>query len=217
MTNAITVQSEEYLEAVSRINDRGQRATTATLSRELRVAAPSVLGMIRRLKKHGFIKYSRTTGVTLTASGVTAAGSVRRRHRLAERLLADVLKMPWERVHEVACRFEHVIDEEMEPYLLQALNHPKTCPHGNPINEEITSSDVRRLTDLKKNEIGFFRCVYDESNEVLSYLAALRLQPGAKLEVSDIDSLNGSYLVSIEGNTKIISREVADQLLLEGR
>ncbi len=144
---AVSPQTEEYLEAVCRIHDRHSLATPTELARELRVAPPSVVGMLQRLKRQGLVAYTRQKGATLTRRGAICAGALRRHHRLAERMLTDLLRIPWERAHAIACRFEHVIDDEVAHYLVAALHHPTTCPHGNPLpgSEAAVAGWVRLL------------------------------------------------------------------------
>ncbi|MEI6519830.1 MAG: metal-dependent transcriptional regulator, partial [bacterium] len=128
-TDLLTIENrpsapmEEYLEALCRILDRGETPTATTLARELQVAAPSVVGMLKRMSEMGLILYEKRCPVILTPTGEGAAMNLRRRHRLAERMLTDLLKMPWSRAHSLACSFEHVITAEIEPYLLKALNN----------------------------------------------------------------------------------------------
>ena len=212
----MTSQAEEYLEAICRIIERGETATPTELARELAVAPPSVLGMLRRLEEQGILTYARQTGAVLTGDGLERAARLRRRHRLAERLLTDLIGMPWARAHDVACRFEHVIDDELEDYLSSALHHPTTCPHGNPMGGEMASSDdYRALTLLDVGQTGVLRCITDESATMLDYLTHLHLQPGARVTVRTQAPFAGPLMVEIEGERHVLSREMAGCLLVE--
>lgn len=208
-----TAQGEEYLEAICRIADRGEVATPTELARELSVAPPSVLGMLRRLQHQGFVHYARKTGAVLTASGMACADRLRRRHRLAECLLTDLLGMPWARAHEVACRFEHVIDDEVEGYLLEALHHPATCPHGNPVGGDPDAWPA--LATLEPGQTGILRCITDESVPLLDYLTALRLTPGARVTVRACAPFDGPLMLEVEQRLHAVSREVAARLKVE--
>jgi hypothetical protein len=111
---------------------------------------------------------------------------LRRRHRLAERLLTDLLGMPPARVHDVACRFEHIIDDEVEGYLLAALNHPTTCPHGNPLGGQAAiSSGWQTLDTLQPGETGVLRCITNETAPMLDYLGTLKMHPGTQVQVQE--------------------------------
>src|SRR5687767_15527165 len=88
--------------------------------------------MVKRLRDEGYVLV-KGRALSLTAKGRTQAESVVRKHRLAERLLTDVIGLPWAKAHTEACRWEHVISDEVEERLVVLLGNPTTCPHGNPI------------------------------------------------------------------------------------
>jgi len=210
----ISAQAEEYLEAVCRVLDRGALATPTELAHELGVAPPSVLGMLKRLEDQGFATYSRQTGAVLTESGAFHAGALRRRHRLAERLLTDLLGMPWERAHPIACRFEHVIDDEVEEYLLAALHNPTTCPHGNPL-EATGGEPWRPLSTLEIGQTGQLRCIIDESVSTLQYLTHIRLTPGTRVVVRARAPEQGPLTVEVENERFALSPLMAAALMVE--
>jgi DtxR family Mn-dependent transcriptional regulator len=123
---------EEYLEAIHELEEEGTLVIQARLAERLGHSAPSVSEMIRRLKTEGYVAVE-DRAVVLTTKGRTRAESVVRKHRLAERLLTDVIGLPWHKAHVEACRWEHVISDEVEARLVILLDNPTTCPHGNPI------------------------------------------------------------------------------------
>ena len=213
-TLEISAQAEEYLEAVCRVLDRGVLATPTELAHELNVAPPSVLGMLHRLSEQGLATYSRQTGVVLTERGAARAGALRRRHRLAERLLTDLLGMPWDRAHTVACRFEHVIDDEVERYLAIALHHPTTCPHGNPL-EIIPGGRGQTLASLHTGQTGRLISVTDESAAALEYLAHVGLTPGTRVTVRERAPEQGPLTVEVQGERYALSAAMAAILLVE--
>ena len=210
----VSPQAEEYLEAVCRILDRGETATPTELARELDIAPPSALGMIRRLADQQLVEYSRRDGARLTPLGRQRADALRRRHRLAERLLTDLLGIPWERVHDIACRFEHVIDDEVESYLVSALHHPDTCPHGNPLDTRVELAWLP-LTSLEISRTGIVRCVLDETESALDYLNHAGLRPGARVTVCDRAPFDGPFTVEVGGARHALSPAMAGTLLVE--
>jgi DtxR family Mn-dependent transcriptional regulator len=124
---------EEYLEAIHELDEAGNGPVIqARLAERLGHSPPSVSEMVRRLRDDGYLQIAGRR-VTLTAKGRSRAESVVRKHRLAERLLTDVIGLPWHKTHLEACRWEHVISDEVEERLIELLDHPTTCPHGNPI------------------------------------------------------------------------------------
>jgi DtxR family transcriptional regulator, Mn-dependent transcriptional regulator len=125
---------EEYLEAIHELEEEGTPVIQARLAERLEHSAPSVSEMIRRLRNEGYLEPAAAgKAVQLTDKGRVRAESVVRKHRLAERLLTDVIGLPWNKAHVEACRWEHVISDEVEERLVELLEHPTTCPHGNPI------------------------------------------------------------------------------------
>lgn len=210
----VSSQAEEYLEAICRIQLRGVPASPTELAHELAVAPPSVLGMLRRLEEQGLVQYARRTGAMLTERGRHCADTLRRRHRLAERLLTDLLGMPWERAHAVACRFEHIIDAEVEGYLSAALHHPTTCPHGNPL-DGAAEGHWRALSSLHAGQCCRLRCVADETQPTLDYLNQLGLRPGVQVTLCALAPFDGPLTVEIDRQRHALARTMADHLLVE--
>lgn len=212
----VTSQVEEYLEAICRIGDRQALVTLTELARELSVAPPSALGMVHRMEEQGLLSYSKHTGAMLTELGTTCAMRLRRRHRLAERMLTDLLGMPWARAHDVACRFEHIIDDEVEAYLETALQHPTTCPHGNPLDGSAGNTlNWRSLDTLALGQRGIVRCIIDESASTLDYLEEIHLHPGTVVILRACAPLNGPLTIEILEQRYAMSREMARHLLVE--
>src|SRR4029077_6785250 len=104
----------------------------ARLAERLGHSAPSVSEMVRRLRADGYLAVTGRK-VSLTTKGRARAESVVRKHRLAERLLTDIIGLEWHKSHVEARRWEHVISDDVEARLVELLDHPTTCPHGNPI------------------------------------------------------------------------------------
>src|SRR5215210_88978 len=124
---------EEYLEAIHELEEEGASPVIqARLAERVGHSAPSVSALVRRLRTEGYLAV-KGPSLTLTAKGRARAESVVRKHRLAERLLTDVIGLPWHKAHLEAGRWEHVISDEVEERIVQLLEHPTTCPHGNPI------------------------------------------------------------------------------------
>jgi DtxR family transcriptional regulator, Mn-dependent transcriptional regulator len=123
---------EEYLETIYALEEEGAQVIQARLAERLGHSAPSVSETVRRLRDEGWVEIDHRA-VSFTSRGRERAESVVRRHRLAERLLTDVIGLPWHEAHREAGRWEHVISDEVEARLVELLGNPTTCPHGNPI------------------------------------------------------------------------------------
>src|SRR5256885_8349437 len=124
---------EEYLETILELEESGIPPMRARLVERLGVSAPTVSETVGRLEREGLLELDERKLLRLTERGRLAATGVMRRHRLAERLLVDVLHVPWHQVHEEAHRLEHAVSETLEPYLVKAPGDPRSCAPRNPI------------------------------------------------------------------------------------
>lgn len=132
MTDGFHPPVEEYLETIQSLTEEGTTVIQARIAQRLGRSAPSVSEMLERLTADGYIHRTGRT-IALTEQGRVLADSVIRKHRLAERLLVDIIGLPWHKAHLEAGRWEHVISDEVETHLVKLLGNPSTCPHGNPI------------------------------------------------------------------------------------
>src|SRR5688572_5205644 len=123
---------EEYCEAIFELAEDDVEVIQARIADRLMVSRPAVSEMIRRLETDGLVKIDHNS-ISLSTSGQRLAERVVRRHRLAERLLTDVLGLSWADAHKEAGKWEHVISQPVEEALVRVLGDPTTCPHGNPI------------------------------------------------------------------------------------
>jgi len=129
---SVSESVEEYLEALWISEENGKRITHITwVAKHLGVSPPSVVEMLRKLDKQGFVKYKTQQGVQLVSSGRAIAKRIIRGHRLIEVLIKETLRTE---VHEqTVCGMEHHMDEEFMRALCTLLKHPRKCPHGNVI------------------------------------------------------------------------------------
>jgi len=184
----LTKESEEYLETIYKLQKKNGIAKTSEIARQLNVALGSVTNTIENLERRGLIEHKPYKGVKLTEKGMKEALKVLRKHRLAERLLTDALKMKWSEVHEAACSLEHALTEEILRHIEKALGYPKKCPHGNPIptdKGEIQEEKSYPLTLLKIKETAEIVKITEESSEKLRVLEEYGLKPGTKLSLID--------------------------------
>jgi DtxR family Mn-dependent transcriptional regulator len=204
--------TEEYLEAVYRLEREGPGVTTSGLANELGVAPASVSGMLKRLAGEGYLEYRARGEARLSRKGLEVAVRVMRRHRLAERLLTDVLGMPWDEVHAEACRLEHAISARVEERLLVLLGDPQTCPHGMPIPPADLTEPVREgvpLAQLAAGESAAVVEVTEELSEMLRYLGQIGVRPGAEVTVVEKAPLGGPVTIAVGEVRSAISLELA--------
>ena len=211
---------EEYLETMLSLSEEGVPVIQARIAERLGRSAPSVSEMLDRLREDGYVEREGRR-LSLTESGQALAEKVVRKHRLAERLLVDVIGLEWHKVHREAGRWEHVISDDVEARLVELLGDPATCPHGNPIpgsHSPAPSTPVRALTEADTGErVRLFRI----SEEVESNMGSLTLLdeggfiPGVVATVGERDP-EGSVEVTVEGNREAIrvSRSLSDRLFV---
>lgn len=123
---------EEYCEAIWELKEDDVDVIQARVAERLHVSRPAVSEMMKRMHGEGFVQLDGSV-INLTADGRRLAEQVVRRHRLAERLLTDILGLSWADAHLEAGKWEHVISDPVERAINRLLDNPTTCPHGNPI------------------------------------------------------------------------------------
>ncbi|HEX7806505.1 MAG TPA: metal-dependent transcriptional regulator [Cellulomonas sp.] len=125
--------TEMYLKTIYELIEEGITPLRARIAERLGHSGPTVSQTVARMERDGLVVVNGDRHLDLTASGVAKATRVMRKHRLAERLLTDVIGLDWEFVHEEACRWEHVMSERVERRIATLLDHPHFDPYGNPI------------------------------------------------------------------------------------
>ena len=207
---------EQYLETVLELEEAGIVPMRARIVERLGVSAPSVSETVKRLEREGYLTLDEDRVLHLTETGRAYATSMLRKHRLAEVLLVDVLKVPWPQVHDEACRLEHAISDNLERHLVELLGDPGTCPHGSPIPGSANIVETGPLQKLSTVPAGG-SCVVRRIDEHLQTLVdrmqeleELRLLPGQEVVVDGPD--DGQMLLSIDGVSVRVDAAVADEV-----
>jgi DtxR family Mn-dependent transcriptional regulator len=182
---------EDYLECIFELEESGIPPMRARLVERLGVSAPSVSETVARLEREGYVALDESRVIRLTPHGQHAATAVMRRHRLAERLLVDVLKVPWHQVHEEAHRLEHAISDNLEQHLIALLGDPGTCPHGNPIPGSANAVDTGPLLPLSDlgEQAATVRRIDEQVEahpELMLLLESSLLMPGHPVRLLDV-------------------------------
>lgn len=125
--------TEMYLRTVYELEEEGITPLRARIAERLEQSGPTVSQTVARIERDGFLVVQPDRSLTLTPAGRERATAVMRKHRLAELLLTDVLQLDPSHVHDEACRWEHVMSEEVERRVVAVLNNPTRSPFGNPI------------------------------------------------------------------------------------
>jgi DtxR family Mn-dependent transcriptional regulator len=207
---------EDYAKAIYALQARGDGAVSTTaLADRLGVTPASASGMVRKLDDQGLVTHAPYHGVRLTPEGTKLALEVVRHHRLLELYLAESLGVPWDRVHDEAEVLEHVLSEDLEALIAAKLGNPTHDPHGDPIPTaelELPEEETACLASLAPGTKGTFVRVSDADPEMLRYLAARGIAPGAALEVQDRQPFGGPLFVSFDATTHILGDNLASAM-----
>lgn len=187
---------EEYLEWVYRLSREQEAVTVSDLSGALSVSRPSVTGMLKRLVESGLIEHEPYRSIRLTEDGRQVALRIIRRHGLLERLLCDVVGVPWHRVDDAVRHLEHYVNDEVEQRLADYLGHPATCPHGQPIDWETAGATVR-LSTVEPGQCATIARIGNESPDFLEYVQRLGLLPEVVVSVVSRALFGGPSMIRV--------------------
>jgi len=205
---------EDYLKAIYGLCEAGDAASTSAIAEALDIQPASVTGMIKRLAESGLLEYLPYRGVRLSERGTLEALKVLRRHRILETYLCERLGYAWEDVHGEAERLEHASSDALIEKMAAALEFPIHDPHGAPIPTragDIESTDPATLADAQPGDRVRIRAVRDEHSAHLRSMAAEGLVPGARVLVTEKQSVEGAVEISVGGDDEK-SRSVHDEL-----
>ncbi|MDQ2689108.1 MAG: metal-dependent transcriptional regulator [Chloroflexota bacterium] len=228
MTDLIDT-TEMYLRTILELEEEEIVPLRARISERLGHSGPTVSQTVGRMERDGLVVVSEDRTLELTDAGRQRAVDVMRKHRLAERLLSDVIGLDWAYVHEEACRWEHVMSEQVERRLVELLGHPTESPYGNPIPgldqlgdipaaefEQGVVGLVRRLNEVDAPVQGTVRRLAEPIQvdpELLEQLKGAGVVPGAH---GDFRFSEGYVLVQIDGSDESLELpvEVASHIFL---
>ena len=196
----LSESTEMYLKAMAEMGDHN--VAISRLAERLNVTHVSANEMMRRLGEQGLVTHTPYKGVTLTKKGHEAAANVIRRQRLWEVFLYEHLNIEWAKVYELACSLEHATAPEVTDALDTFLDHPQTCPRGNPIpdkNGSFTQLDGIRLNEAEVGETVAVLAVDATASDVLKYLQDKNILPGQTIKVLEAAPLDGPLTVSVNG------------------
>ena len=207
--------TEHYLETIFSLEEEGVRPIRARIVERLGLSAAAVSETVERLIDQGHVELLADRGLQLTPQGRRLATSVIRRHRLAERLLHDVIGIEWEKVHIEADRWEHAISSEVEAKLVELLGDPGTCPHGNPIPGSAHRENLGPTTTLAQASLGEVRVArvsekLELDDDGIRLVAQAGLTPGCDATV--IESGRDSVSVRTATGEHRVPPRVAEQL-----
>jgi DtxR family transcriptional regulator, Mn-dependent transcriptional regulator len=207
---------EEYCEAIWELKEDDVDVIQARVAERLNVSRPAVSEMIKRMQAEGFVVLDGTA-INLTPDGLRLAEQVVRRHRLAERLLTDILGLSWADAHVEAGKWEHVISDPVEKAINRLLENPTTCPHGNPIpGSSYAPPDLVALSDVAVGGEFVVTRIPEElefTPGLLEYLEEAAVQPDRSGTVTAV-SPDGTTTVEIGGRHVGIGAFAAERILV---
>lgn len=210
MSQPVSTAVQDYLKAIHRLGEVGGVASPADIAVLLKVKAPSVTGMLKRLAEAGWVNYEPGSKVTLTDAGRAEALRVIRRHRLIELFLTQVLKLDWSEVDAEAEALEHAISPRLEAAIAAHLGEPSHDPHGHPIptaSGELTRRSLLRLCDFRAGDRVAIREAQDDNPERLRRWQSLGLVPGTAVLVRRYEPLDDLFELEVGGRTLQLGSE----------
>ena len=220
--------TEMYLRTIYELEEEGIVPMRARIAERLHQSGPTVSQTVSRMQRDGLVDIAEDRHLELTDAGREAAVRVMRKHRLAECLLVEVIGMPWEQVHEEACRWEHVMSEAVERRLMEMLGNPTVSPYGNPIPgleellpgvradaadlaslapmAEVASEQVRRVIVRRIAE------PIQDHGDTMARLRRVGAIPGATVE---IHVSPGGVMVGTAGEYTELDEDTATHVLVD--
>ena len=216
--------TEMYLRTIYELVEEGIVPLRARIAERLHQSGPTVSQTVARMERDGLLTVEGDRHLELTDEGSRLATRVMRKHRLAERLLTDVIGLPWELVHAEACRWEHVMSEAVERRLIELLDRPTESPYGNPIpgldelgaeSGEDFMEGLVALDSVTGGRRVRIRRISEELQKDEALMSALR-RVGAVPD-SDVMVSEGpvGLLVGAAGETAEIDHEIAQHIFVQ--
>jgi DtxR family Mn-dependent transcriptional regulator len=219
--------TEMYLRTIYELVEEGIVPLRARIAERLHQSGPTVSQTVARMERDGLLTVEGDRHLQLTDEGLRLATRVMRKHRLAERLLTDVIGLDWELVHEEACRWEHVMSDTVEKRLLDLLGDPTESPYGNPIPgldelggksaDEDFMAGVQSLTAAAGSERAtvLVRRISEEMQKDESLMSALRRVGATPDQTVAIKATPDGVLLGSGGETAEIIPEAADHIFVK--
>lgn len=212
---------ESYLETIYNMSMEEGQVRAVELAGKFGVSRPTVAQTLRKLSDEGLVTQDRSSGIQLTEDGQRETEQILRRHRLAERLMFDVLGMDFISAHEQAHSLEHWISPEIEARITNLLGNPQTCPHGNPIPgnapsaiDYLRSLRAFRMSTASEDDrlivVSISEVVEDET-ALLEQLLHTGIVPGGEIQVLN-GSDDGPIRYETRGSTYEIPISLAEKI-----
>ena len=210
---AVTRVVEDNLVAIYVLQRDSSEVISARVATQVGVTASTMTETLRKLTRDGYARVDQHKRIHLTDKGREVAQAILRRHLLMERLLTDVLGMNWVDTHREAHRLEHVISPEVERRLAVLLNHPSTCPHGNPFpgQEESLKHSLPLTLTSEGQEVVIDRIVEEAESDtrLLAFLETSGLKPGTHIKIIEVAPSLGTMTLRLENHDISVGMQTA--------
>jgi DtxR family Mn-dependent transcriptional regulator len=213
------VASDDYLTAIYRLNhDEGQDVIAVRLADRLGITPPSEAGMLKRLQRDRLVTVDPRKVIHLTPEGLRRAEQMVRRHRLAECLITEILKVPWWRAYEEAHLLEHGISDITEPHLYETLGRPERSPFGYPIPGADPDRDLPMITlaDVEEGASVSIDRVFEEDERLLQFFDQEGIRPGETVIVESVAPYRGTITARLNGRSVVMGTQVAERIWVDG-
>jgi DtxR family Mn-dependent transcriptional regulator len=210
---------EDYLGVIYTMERDREPVIGARLAEWMEVSPPTVTATVKRMIRDGWVTANDRREIELTPAGRKAAASVVRRHMLTELLLARVLEVPWSQVHQEADQMEHTISGETMQRLLDRLDDPQTCPHGNPLpGHEALIHEWMPLTEAKAGQRIQIKRVHEsaeQNRELMVFLEANNVMPGTRAWVEQVMDFNRTVSLQVGDESVVLGFPVAECIYVQ--
>ena len=213
----VSIVVENYLQAIYKLKDVGERVNPTRLAEVMGLSAATVTGTLKRLNKQGMIRVEQDKEINFTEYGQELGEAVVRRHRLAERMLTELLGAEWYMAHAEAHRLEHAISPYVEAKLAEALGYPKTNPYGRPIPGYSDGLDLPPRKPMTKTTVGeatVIEMVPEDDRRLLEFLDKSDLRPGTEIRIKELASYKGTITFEVAGKDVVLGMDVAEQVMV---
>jgi len=210
MADELTPAVQDYLKAIHALGGAERTVTPVEIAERLKVRAPSVTGMLKRLAEAGWIRYEARRGAELTDAGVAQARRVIRRHRLVELFLTRVLGLDWSEVDAEADALEHAISPRLETAIARHLGEPLEDPHGHLIPTaagDLTARDLKTLDQFSAGQRVVIREAQDDNPDRLRRWQEQGLTPGATVHFLSYQPLDDLFHLQVGRETIPVGSE----------
>ena len=218
---------ENYLLCIFQLGEQDRRVTLTELADQLKrlpegeglgTSLPSVGAMVRRMARERLVEITMDKEVILTLKGRRVAESMVRRHRLAERMVVDLLGLELHKSHVEAHRLEHAISQDLEKKIIDRLGNPTTCPFGHPIpgSGYVQPKNLMPMSKVAEGDTAVIQAVPEDNEKLLEFLVKNSLIPGELIVIKETASYRGVITLVSQGAEVVVGYEVATRIWVTG-